>query len=47
MLFGRGMYYTYIIRSISNLKKTYIGFTADINERLKSLESDLRRKISL
>lgn len=30
------MYFTYIIRSISNPEKTYIGFTANIEERLKA-----------
>ena len=30
------MYFTYIIRSITNPEKTYIGFTANIEERLKS-----------
>ena len=30
------MYFTYIIRSVSNPEKTYIGFTSNIEERLKS-----------
>ncbi|OPX25962.1 MAG: excinuclease ABC subunit C [Candidatus Cloacimonas sp. 4484_143] len=30
------MFFTYIIRSISNPTKTYIGFTSNIDDRLKS-----------
>jgi len=30
------MYYVYLLRSIPNPKKTYIGFTEDLKTRLKS-----------
>ena len=30
------MFFTYIITSISNSTKTYIGFTSNVEERLKS-----------
>lgn len=33
------MYYVYLIRSTVNSEKTYIGFTADLQERLQKHNS--------
>ena len=33
------MYYVYLLRSIKNPSETYIGYTADLEERIKTHNS--------
>ena len=33
------MYYVYLLRSIKNSSKTYIGYTTDLNQRLETHNS--------
>lgn len=33
------MYYVYLLRSIKNNSKTYIGYTTDLNQRLETHNS--------
>ena len=35
LLYNRGMYHVYILRSIERKDKLYIGYTTDMNQRLK------------
>jgi len=40
------MYYVYILVSINNSTQTYIGFTADLKERLESHNSGANKHTS-